>query len=235
MAGHMSPETDSGSTTDERALTAGAGSQPLTWWKVAQLVLLLNCALFFQGCETSRIRVTAGAAVPFVELVYHEQLSFELRQGSPVLLVLNAALMVIGLYVVRHWRRRWSGLLASRKFLAAAALSVAVFNSFLFLPAIWLHVVFSPTIHLYEAVTWCLFAREPMDSSVQDVVLAVVSRAYFAFFIVAAVALFAFCQLIIRRYVFARQRWWQFNLAALMATMTVLGTGIGMLLRLAGD
>jgi hypothetical protein len=204
----------------------------LVWLRAALLLLLLNTTLFYGGCKYQEMRFTVGPVAPFVTLAVDEDDWWPSRilGGSSLPLVVNLAVQTLAVVIIWRALPRLAQVLVSRSFLAATAISVLAMNAYLFCPWIWLYVVFWPTLHIQSAVCK-IFLETPR--SPDDLYASIASRLYFLVLLPATYGLVRATRFLMRRYLLVDpNRWWQFRLSGFMAVAVLLGTMIGMVVRL---
>ena len=198
----------------------------------SQLTILLFCVLFFQGCQKSTIRFTIGPFAPVVALEYNgdEPLASEFEAFSPHWLVLN--FVVLGILFFASPVARWTARQGScRELTIAVFCAAALFNSILISVPVWQQLVFRPIAEIDGAIHWML--RLSSESPTAPFFRGLSSRLYFVFCVISAIAVWRLTRMVMRRYVFTDpDRWWQVSLGPLLTITLVLGTGLGMLLRL---
>jgi hypothetical protein len=200
------------------------------WWLAASLMFVL----FFQGCHSSGIELTAGPVVPFLGVIYNgeEPRQSQLLYFSAVGAVLNLGALIVGLVVVPNTLPRLRRVILSRRFQIAAVLVAIQFNLVLVPGAgavdVWMTVVFGPIAWICDRMDdWM-----PVPEVRRPLVLAIVARGYFVICWLSSYALLCGVLVVAERYLgFDRRRWWQFRLRALLAVTFVVGTGLGILLR----
>jgi hypothetical protein len=91
--------------------------------------------------------------------------------------------------------------------------------------------VFWPTNYLFDLLHWLL--GEPQGPTAEQTLVAVAARLHFVLCWTATTALLLLGKWVARRYVFIQpDRWWQFNLRALLVATFIVGTGLGLLVRI---
>jgi hypothetical protein len=189
-------------------------------------VLLAQCTLFWEGCRDSRTVFSVGLAGPAVTVGYKDSpVGLELVEASPLWLVVNVLAMTAAAILWAYASPRWEQRLTSPKLVAATALVTAIFNSALYFGALWFYAVAYPVLW----VTELLFGSSATHN---EGVLGIMSRLYFAVGTAATWAVLRLAHAVSLRYFFVAPDRWQFSLAGLLVLMVILGTGIGMLLRL---
>ncbi|MEZ6115528.1 MAG: hypothetical protein R3C28_02990 [Pirellulaceae bacterium] len=197
--------------------------------------LLLFSVLFFDGCDASNVMLSPGPFVRIVSIAYEPEAPdlTHLKPGtsfsfSLALTLANLAIAAIGIWILRT-RPRLERHFLSRVFLVSLALHVSIFNSVLFGWSGWAHVVMHPTMQLYELV------RQFVPLSLADSIwlLQGVARIYFyTTFWLTWLVCWLLCKLAARYLWLDQAKWWQFRLGGMLAVMVVLGTALGLFLRL---
>ncbi len=191
------------------------------------------CLLFFQGCENNRIQLTVGPLAPFAEIDYDEELPFDsdLTYFSVPRLAFNFVGLGFLLVILPWYSRRVRGVLASPEVRVAILIVAIVFNSILYLHPLWVNAVFWPTCNVTDVLE-SVFGS-PTTQSGERWMMASASRLYFLICWSAVTLLLWVSKWVARRYVFVDpNRWWQFNLQSFLLATFIVGTGLGMLLRL---
>jgi hypothetical protein len=195
------------------------------WRRFLALLLLAQVTLFWEGCQGNQFLLSLGAAGPAATISYSESpLTIKLVEFSAGcfagnLLAIGGAILIF-VYAPQHWMNR----LASRKLLIAAAIVTAIFNSILYFAGAWAWLVMNPILWIGDTFFHALRDK--------DGVLGTIARVYFVACVLLFWGLLSLLQTISRRYFFVHADRWQFSLGGLLALMVILGTGIGMLLRL---
>jgi hypothetical protein len=191
------------------------------------------CVLFFQGCERGGIALTMGPVTPYLCVIYdsdHPQRSqwVEFSVGRALV---NLAVLGCGLVALPRWWPRLAPLVCSRRFQGSAMLVAIVFNLVLVAESLWVNLVFHPISLICDVLDKCLGIAE----SWRTLTVAAVARLYFVFCWLAAYGFASLVLVVAERYLgFDRRRWWQYNLRLLLAVTFVVGTGLGIALRLRG-
>ena len=208
---------------------------PLGWWRGALLILLLNTTFFYQGCDRNSTYLSIGAASPFMVVAVTDEANWPTRLVSTSFTALIAGLILlsVALLLICRFVPWLSRLLASRTFLVALSLSVAVLNSFLVSPVVWSYTARLPTMYLIEPIESLLHDDTSSASVIGDADVVIAARLYFLLLIVGLYLVIRLVSYVLRRFVLVdAERWWQFRLGGLMATAVILGTGIGLVVRL---
>lgn len=195
------------------------------------LVVLLNGVLFFNGCQQNNTLLTAGFFTPFVELmlVDPDWIPTTLIGIWPWAIVGNLAGLAVVLAAIDRGLPRLAACLASRRFLILLMLAVFTFNSFSYFPALWMNAVWAPTSWIVDGILWLMPASsEPASKAL----IAAVARLYLVLVLTFSFLLVSLIRWLCRKYLLVSpERWWQFNLAGLLALMLIFGAGIGLLVR----
>jgi hypothetical protein len=213
----------------------------LTWQRLVLIVALLNVPAFFQGCVPQqqakfRAKLTFGVAIPFMEIISPQKEVFgplELRQWSSWRCLVNFALLGGGIWLLCR-RFPWCGrIAASRWTIVTLAIVALVFNTWWYLPGVWFQLVFMPTYHvsifLQDPVRW----QESPNESVRYYVLLFSARLYYAACLAGVGGMIWGLRLFLRRCFFVPSgHWWQVQLGGLLVVVLVVGTAIGMVVRL---
>lgn len=194
--------------------------------------LLLFSVLFFDGCDASNVMLSPGPFVRIVSIAYEPEAPdlTHLKPGtsfffSLALTLANLAIAAVGIWILRK-RPRLEQHFLSRVFLVSLALHVSIFNSVLFGWSGWTHVVMHPTMQLYE-----LAGQLRLPDSIW--LLQGVARIYFyATFWLTWLVCWLLRKLATRYLWLDEAKWWQFRLSGMFAVMVLLGTAIGLFLRL---
>jgi hypothetical protein len=236
LAGQNAP-ADAGRKLPEGEQRAGSSraSCPLTRSRVALLIVLLNTAFFYHGCDRNNTYFSLGAPAPFLEVAVEGDASLpsQIIGGSLFWFGADLVLLVLLFVAVCRYCPSLSRIASSRTFLVAASLAVASLNSFLVSPDVWRNVVWSPTLNLQEAVQWFFLGDVTKDPASNQIDVIVASRLYFFGLLVAGYLIIRVLAFLLRRYFLVEpQRWWQFRLGGLMAASVIVGTAIGLAIRL---
>lgn len=231
--------TDSAESRTPSAVSTGGDDRPparrgrRVVSRLLLLFVLLQLPLFFNGCVNNSYRFTVGALVPCVEFevgpdFHYRRLSAVSQLGLPANLLLTATCL---LAAASFWPWLWRQL-ESPLFLASLIVTLWLFWSFWFLPAVWGFVVIIPTTHVANFIRAVVLGDDTTRTD-PDWPFMIAGRFYFF----ACLALLCFvlrgAAWIYRRYILvAPDRWWQLSLGGALAAMLVLGTGLGLLLRL---
>jgi hypothetical protein len=158
----------------------------------------------------------------------------QFQGGSWFLLAVNLVWQGLVLFLICRASPRGARIVASRLFLVAMATAVLVMNSILFLPPwLWCNVIWCPTMYVQSAVRWMLLGDLGGGEAANRLDVIIASRLYFVALIVTIYGLIRLTLAFLRRYLLVEpNRWWQFRLGGLMATAVLLGTGIGLVVRL---
>jgi hypothetical protein len=208
---------------------------PLGWWRGALLILLLNSTFFYHGCDRNCTYFSIGAAAPWMVVAVTDEANWPTRllSASFTALIGGLVLLSVALLLVCRFVPRLPRLLASRTFLVALSLSVAALNSFLVSPAVWSYIVRLPTMYLIEPLDALLYDEAPTAPAMGRADTVIAARLYFLLLVVSLYVLIRLVSYVLRRFVLVEpERWWQFRLGGLMATAVILGTGIGLIVRL---
>jgi hypothetical protein len=208
---------------------------PLSWWRAALLILLLNTTFFYHGCDRNNTYFSVGAVSPFMVVAVENDASWPSRllSVSPVALTAGLLVTIVAVLVICRYVPWLSRRLASRTCLVALSLSVAVLNSFLASPTVWRYIAWMPTTHLVDLSEWVLYGDDASASAGGCAAVIIASRLYFFLLIACLYPLIRLCSFLVRRYLLVESgHWWQFRLGGLVATAVILGTGIGLVVRL---
>jgi hypothetical protein len=230
MSRLSSPQNDTkisaGNVGESSASSRQEISSRKPWRRFAAFALLVQSTLFWQGCEQNQMITSLGLAGPAVTVGSGESAGdIHWKEGSLLFALVNLAVLAAAAVTLANAPPRWTNRLASTRWLVAVALTTAVFNSILYFPFLWIWAVATPTIWLADT----LF-RTPGDNG--QLILGTISRLYYLVGIAAIWGVLSLVRLVSRRYLFVAPDRWQFSLAGLLAVMVLLGTGLGMLLRL---
>jgi hypothetical protein len=147
--------------------------------RVSFVALLLNCMLFFRGCDAEhRSHYSLGVLIPYadVEVVNNsglETLSARLLDPSAIVFVINAvAGLLLGAAFVRLpvARRAWWALFL------ACALNINLLG----IRAIGFYVVLLPVLTIAGWLTRLTGAEPPVDRSVMPIQISIASRLWLA-------------------------------------------------------
>ncbi len=197
------------------------------------LFVLLQLPLFFNGCDINSYRFTVGALVPYAEFevgpdFQFRRLSAVSQLGLPANLLLIAACLLVA---ARFWPRLWRQL-ESPLFFASLIVTLWLFLSFWFLPSVWGFVVMMPTIHVANFIRAVVLGDDTTRTAT-DWPLLIAGRVYFFACLAIVGVVLRGAAWAYRRYVLvAPDRWWQLSLGGALAVMLILGTALGLLLRL---
>jgi hypothetical protein len=207
----------------------------LGWRWIVILVALLNAPLFFNGCDSQKVRFTAGAIVPFAELTSAEQpwINTRLTWWSWWGVAGNVLVVAVGVWLATT-KVRWIARLAqSRRFLGVLILVAVVFDSWLFWPPLWSHAVFDPTLQIWALVLTPAGGHSETSEPVQRIALQISARLYYAICVLGLTGLAFGVPAFLRRFFFVRSGpWWQIQLRGLIILMLVFGAAIGLVVRL---
>jgi hypothetical protein len=210
---------------DSVAVSRQEAPTPKPWRRFVLLVLLVQSTLFWQGCEQKHALFSLGLAGPAVTVGIGDSLvATKVFDVSLLFAIANLVAIAAAAVVFAYAAPRWANRITSTRWLVAVALATAIFNSCLYFPLLWFYVVSLPVVWLATL----LFER-PGDEG--HAILGTLSRVYYLVGIAAIWGALSLVRLLSRRYLFVDPDRWQFSLAGLLALMVLLGTGIGMLLR----
>jgi hypothetical protein len=208
---------------------AGLGSRLM-------LLAILMSVLFFQGCQSNGLQIgvelTVGPVAPFLAFLYDEDDSgkAELLYLSVGRAILNVGVLAAVFLLAPSWIPWFDRLVRSRRFQIAALLVAIIFNNVLFFTRVWVQLVYWPIAWTCERIDNVL----PISDAWKPLTIATVARGHFLACWAGTYALFCLALFVSERYLgFDRRRWWQFNLRLLMAVTFVVGTTLGLVLRLA--
>jgi hypothetical protein len=199
------------------------------------LLVLLNLPLLYHGCDGGTTYYTLGGAVPCMELTYESEGFWpdSARCLSGELWLANLFLILASLWVLSHSLPFARQILASRRFLICLSFVIALTNSFLVAPTVWRYAVWNLDMYFITAVHWLILRDITDDMAANRVDVAIASRIHFLVMLATAYFSIAGIGWLFRRYVTVDGRpWWQWRLGGLLAVMLILGTAIGMLVRL---
>jgi hypothetical protein len=198
------------------------------------LLFLLQLPFFMNGCDFNSIYQTLGFAVPYAEVDMGHRQRPDVRISVSGL-GFTANLLVIGgglLLAFCCWPWLWRQL-ESKSFLFVLVITVWAFDSIWFLPAVWGCVVGSAVMNLANWMQ-CVASgdmRQTADRGSWCYLLS--ARLYFLAWLIGGYLLTCGAVWLYRRFVVVTpNRWWQVSLAAVLAAMLILGTALGLLLRL---
>jgi hypothetical protein len=148
--------------------------------RVLAVALLLNCLLFFQGCDKNdkSLQCSLGVAAPFAKLkvatrVGMGMLPSRLFDLSPVLMLVNAAvglLLGIAFLQLPTQRRAWLSLF----------LAWGLTNSLLVLGVVWIYVVGFPILAIHEILWPSHSPALPANPPAPAVLIPIASRLWLA-------------------------------------------------------
>lgn len=197
------------------------------WLRFAVLLLLGQITLFYHGCDNKHVIHSLGPAGAWVTIGIDESLpASELIDLSPGWLAVNLLAIVVAVVVAARLSPMWFERLTSRQVLAAAAIATLIFNSALYFLTAWVYLVGHP-------IGWLAHTFFSGINVSPEVVHGFVARTYYFVGVVAIAGVLRLVQWLLRRYLFIHADRWQVSLGGLLALMAILGTGIGLLLRLA--
>lgn len=213
-----------------------AAPRAVTWRRTLLLVALLNAPLFFDGCDTQRLRFSVGMAIPCGEIESDDQ-----RPSGPFTVIwwswtrclANGLVLWGGIWLATR-RVRWIRSLAETRWFVGLLVAVAVaFNSWLIWPTFWAHAVFNPTLQLWALGLVPFGGLAETSETTQRYVLLLSSRLYYFICVAGLSVSFVGLRAFLRRFFFVRAGpWWQIQLRGLIIVMVVLGAVIGMAVRL---
>jgi hypothetical protein len=200
---------------------------PIGWRRLVLLLALLNSPLFFNGCESQHVKFTVGAAIPFAEF------DSKLLWFSWPLLMANGLATFAAIWLATRYVPWLNRMAASRWFLGTLIAVALLFNSWLVWMPFWVHTVFSPQATIAGLMVRAVEGPEGASETAVRWAWTVSGRIYYVLCVAVisggAVGLRAF----LRRYFFVRTgSRWQIQLGGLVIAMLILGTGIGMAIRL---
>ena len=230
--------TETGSS--ERTRNVGerpARRRPRVWRRVLLLFVVFQTPFFLNGCDRSSVYYSAGVVVPYCEFELDDDFWFQ-RVVSFSILGCAANLLLIGgglLAAARCWP--WLGRqLESRLFLIVLLLTVWVFDSFWFWPALWWNLVGFHTINLANTTHEFVLGADAGAAPVSSWAYVTGARVYFVAWLVGGHFGLSGAGWLYRRFfTVTPQRWWQISLGGALAAMLILGTALGLLLRLLSD
>ena len=219
---------------DGPAKPAPAAAGKVGWQRVVLLLALLNAPLFFQGCESQKLQFTIGPVVPFAQIEGDEHTWYHaaiVTWSWPKLLA-NIAILSIGIWLVT--RVTWINRVAlSRWFLAVLLVTALAFDSWLVWPAAWEQMVLTPQVHLHGLMLEAIGQRGNPTESGMWWTLLLSGRLFYVLLVAGLSVGYVLARLFLRRYFFVRSgSRWQIQLGGLIAAVIVLGTAIGMTVRL---
>jgi hypothetical protein len=191
--------------------------------------------MFFQGCESQKLQFTLGPAVPFAQIEGDDQ-----RHWFPASLVswswpkflANIALLVASLWLAANvsWIRR---ILGSNWFAAVLLLIASAFNLWLIWPPGWEHVVVNPQSQIYNLILQTVGQPDTPSPDVVWWAMLLSGRFYYLLLVADLSLSFVLARLFLRRYFFVRTgSRWQIQLGGLVVVMLLLGSALGMAIRL---
>ena len=199
------------------------------------LAVLLNAPLFFNGCDSQKVRFTLGAIIPFAEIKAAEQpwTNTTLMWWSSWAVAANFLVTTLGICLIIT-RVQWTArLVQSRRFLAVLLLVAVVFDSWLFWPVVWSYAVFNPTLQIWALLLAPAGGVSGASEPVQRIAMQFSARFYYAICVLGLTGLAFGVPAFFRRYFFVQSGpWWQIQLRGLIILMLVLGAAIGLVVRL---
>jgi hypothetical protein len=226
----MPPEAPPGNSN-----TAAAPAKPVGWPRLLLLLALLNAPLFFNGCESQQPKFTLGAAVPFAEVRSSDShfLPDKLLWFSWPLLLANGLGSIATLWLATR-RFGWMNRVAASRWFVGTLIAVALlFNSWLVFAPIWAHAVMGPQIQIAGLIAKAQEGPGGVSEGAQRFAWLLSGRLYYAACVGVLGGSIVAVQLFLRRYFFVRSGpRWQIQLGGLIIVMLVLGTVIGMTVRL---
>ena len=220
---------------DSPAKPAPPAARPLGWPRLVLLVVLLNLPLFFQGCQSNKLLFTLGPAVPFAQVEADDPQTWfpaTLVTWSWTKLLANVAILFLGLWLTTRvaWTRTVAG---SRWFPAILLLVAAMFDLWLVWPDAWEFLVWAPQNHLCSFMLQCVASDESPSETLVWWILLISGRLYYLLLVAGLSLGFVLGRVFLRRYFFVRTgARWQIQLGGLIAAVVILGTAIGMTVRL---
>ena len=196
--------------------------------RIILIVILLSSTCFFDGCENQDMRLTVGTP-PIARFGYDDvgwAGRYELLEFWPIGLLINVLVFGIGVtWVLASGHKTAVAIrhqLSKTSVWVATIITVAVFNSFLYLPSVWIYCVFFP------------LAQLPIfDEPVNYGAVRVITRLYWLLWVFGLSVLFAGIGWVYRKQFMVEEgRWWQVSLGGLMAAMVILGTAFGIIGRI---
>lgn len=229
----MQPSAPQGSPNPSTR-SAAAAARPLHWRRLALLVVLLNLPLFFQGCQSQTMQFTLGPAIPFAQVEACDQTWFPavVKSWSWPKSLANLVIVCLGVWLAT--RITWiSRVAASRWFPAILLLVASAFNLWLVWPPGWEYVVWTPQWQLCGLILKTTGQGPAPSETAQWWALLISGRLYYALLAGGLSLGYVVVRVFLRRYFFVRTgARWQIQLGGLIAAVIVLGTAIGMTVRL---
>jgi len=223
-------------TCDGKSAATVSKEPPVVGWRrIVLLVALLNAPLFFQGCQSQRMQFTLGPVVPFAQVESEDQRPWfpaRLVAWSWLKLLANFSIVSLGVWVARR-RFTWIRRMAASRWLPAILLLVAVvFDVWLIWPWGWEYLVWAPQMQLCNLVVKLVQIENPSETT-QWRILLLSGRLYYVLLVTGLSLSFLIVRLFLRRYFFVRTGpRWRIQLGGLIVVVIVLGTAIGMTVRL---
>lgn len=221
----------SASLPDDRNPVAGppvAKDRPVGWKRLVLLFALLNAPLFFNGCESQEAKFTVGVAIPFAEIG-----GGKLNWFSWNLMAANGLVTTAALWLATR-RSRWLNCWATSRNLAGCLIGVALlFNAWLVWEWPWMHVVFGPQVQIATLIARILGQLGASEEEAARWIWPISARMYYVFCVAVLSGATLGLRAFLNRYFFVRTgSRWQIQLGGLVIAMLILGTGIGMAIRL---
>ncbi|HEX5104946.1 MAG TPA: hypothetical protein VFV87_14095 [Pirellulaceae bacterium] len=215
---------------DDRQFAPGATAAtipPVGWPRLLLLLVLFNAPLFFNGCEFQDAKFTLGAAVPFAE--FQDKL---LWFSWPLMLVNGLGILAILWLATR--RVSWINRAAHSRWLVGALVAIALlFDSWLIWPPLWAHAVFGPQVQIAGLIAKTFEGPQGASESAVRWAWLISARLYYVACVLLLGASVLGVRAFLRRYFFVRaDSRWQIQLGGLMIVVVVLGTLIGLVVRL---
>ena len=198
-------------------------------------MVLLNAPLYFNGCESQQLKFTVGTVVPCGEF------ADKLLWWSWPNLVAGLALTLLAIWGFTR-RVRWMNSVAASNWFVGTLVTVAtIFNSWLAWPPLWANLVLAPQMQIAGLLVQSFGAQDGANEMAVKIAWLVSGRLYYATCVVGvygAMAGVARCfaartsSFAIRPAADCTAGRWQIQLGGLIIAMIVLGTAIGMSVRL---
>jgi hypothetical protein len=198
------------------------------------LVVLLNLPLFFQGCQSQKMQFTLGPAIPFAQVEADDQTWFPavVKSWSWPKLLANLVIVCLGVWLAT--RITWISRVAASRWFPAILLLVAIaFNLWLVWPPAWEYLVWTPQWHLFGLILRVAGQGQAPSETAQWWALLISGRLYYVLLVAGLSLCFVLSRVFFRRYFFVQSgARWQIQLGGLIVAVVILGTAIGMTVRL---
>ena len=171
----------------------------MKWRRLLLFAIALNCMLFYRGCDTQgNLDFTVGVA-PFQELRIDydsEQFSVEVREFSPLIMLLSIALTMASLLGLAFRSPSIRRFLEARTQLVLLIICFMIFNLAIYPNPVWSYLVYSPTLYALGGIETLL---QEFDGGLTIPIADTISRLYFVVFFATLALICRFSGYLFRR------------------------------------